>query len=135
MAPREGTTRPEKLFPDRVRLRSEVRPVSVLNLSSPDKPSRSRLIATIEPVSASQEIPDQFSGQVEGSVRLLVADHEMRWLEASSRMPLRNSSRDRSSGSVTALAPRRRRREMKQRARVVWRGGLILARRECERRT
>ncbi|KAH0907618.1 hypothetical protein HID58_039445 [Brassica napus] len=96
MAPREGTTRPEKLFPDSVRLRRDVRP----------------------------EIPGQFSGQVEGSVRLLVADHEMRWLEVSSRMPLRNSSRDRSSGSVTALAPRRR-REMKQRARVVWRGGLI----------
>uniref|UniRef100_M4DNG5 Uncharacterized protein n=1 Tax=Brassica campestris TaxID=3711 RepID=M4DNG5_BRACM len=49
MAPREGTARPKKLFPERVRLRREVRPVTVLNLSSPDKPSRSRLMATIEP--------------------------------------------------------------------------------------
>ncbi|KAH0927808.1 hypothetical protein HID58_010878 [Brassica napus] len=49
MAPREGTTRPKKLFPERVRLRREVRPVSVLNLSSPDKPSRSRLMVMIEP--------------------------------------------------------------------------------------
>ncbi|CDY27723.1 BnaA05g31320D [Brassica napus] len=49
MAPREGTTRPKKLFPERVRLRREVRP----------------------------EISGQFSGQVEGSVRLLVAEHEI----------------------------------------------------------
>ncbi|CAN7099328.1 unnamed protein product [Brassica rapa subsp. narinosa] len=49
MAPREGTARPKKLFPERVRLRREVRP----------------------------EISGQLSGQVEGSVRLLVAEHEI----------------------------------------------------------
>ncbi|KAJ4912527.1 Uncharacterized protein Rs2_07148 [Raphanus sativus] len=49
-------------------------------------------------------LPSQFSGQVEGLVRLLVAEHEMRWLEASLRIPLRNSSRDRSC-SVTVLTP------------------------------
>lgn len=55
--PRVGTRRPVKAFPARDRFCSDFRGMSVLNLRSPARPSRSRAMETTEDVAGSQTTP------------------------------------------------------------------------------
>lgn len=109
--PRDGTSRPVNEFPARFRFSRSLRPMRVASLRSPERPRFSRMIAVTLPAKLTWTPWKEEGGWEEVHVAVTFP-------EGSSRMPFRNSRRDRTSSGDCERATSKRERMRMTRGRV-----------------